>query len=430
MRCARGPLMSTSTLNAARKSAWAIADQALFAGSNFLVSVTLARAVAPAQYGMFSAVYTAFQLLIALHQSAYIEPMLVHGARRTHESFWDYFVGLFRSQALALTLLSLSGLIAAWLLPMNRGMRDVLVVLSVVGPFILSQMLLRRAFYALMEPSRAARVGLVYAAVTAALLTPLLLVGHLSVPVAFGVMGVASLTGSLAALLGLRKWRLMASGHSSSYAIGEWGRYVRWSLPTTLLTWVPGNIYYVALPALKSFAVTGALQATMNLAMPILQVNGAVSVLLVPALVKRLGRGVASYVSLSRLFGAIVLGIAGVYAVLLVVLGPWAIPALYGGVYDIGRVELLSVATVPMGAALVAWVGSALRAMERPDLVMRTYLLSFVFSLVGGVPLMLAFGSLGSVWALSASSLLTGVVMFAVWRAAVAKRMQEPVVIS
>src|SRR3954470_23333844 len=56
---------------------WAIADQGLFAVSNLLVNVLLARGLAPAEYGAFATAYTVLLLVTGFHSALLIEPMLV-----------------------------------------------------------------------------------------------------------------------------------------------------------------------------------------------------------------------------------------------------------------------------------------------------------------------------------------------------------------
>lgn len=60
------PSRLVSVFGWARKGFWAVLDQGLFAGSNFLVSVLLARWLEPASYGAFSVAYSVFLLLDSL----------------------------------------------------------------------------------------------------------------------------------------------------------------------------------------------------------------------------------------------------------------------------------------------------------------------------------------------------------------------------
>src|SRR5690606_1122278 len=61
---------------------WTILDQGLFAGSNFVVNVLLARWLTPEAYGAYTVAFTFFLLLGTFHGGLLIEPMLVFGSGR------------------------------------------------------------------------------------------------------------------------------------------------------------------------------------------------------------------------------------------------------------------------------------------------------------------------------------------------------------
>ena len=69
---------------------WAILDQALFALSNLLVNVLLARWLPPAEYGAFVTAYTVLLLVSVAHSAFLAEPMLVFGSDKYAASFSHY----------------------------------------------------------------------------------------------------------------------------------------------------------------------------------------------------------------------------------------------------------------------------------------------------------------------------------------------------
>src|ERR1035437_4795337 len=74
----------------------AILDQGLFAGSNFLLNVLLARWIAPADYGAFALAYSVFLLLGVFHSALPTGPMLVFGPGKYRERFPEYIGILLR----------------------------------------------------------------------------------------------------------------------------------------------------------------------------------------------------------------------------------------------------------------------------------------------------------------------------------------------
>src|SRR5579862_7068128 len=79
-----------------RKGGFAILDQGLISGSNFLVSVLLARWMAPEQYGAYAVAFGIFVLLSLVYQSLVLEPMAVFGGSSYHHCLKQYLSTLLR----------------------------------------------------------------------------------------------------------------------------------------------------------------------------------------------------------------------------------------------------------------------------------------------------------------------------------------------
>ena len=80
--------------NILRKGTLAVMDQALFSGANFVVSIMLARWLAPAEYGAYSVAFSVFLLFASLHMAIVIEPMMVFGAGKYGSRFPSYLRAL------------------------------------------------------------------------------------------------------------------------------------------------------------------------------------------------------------------------------------------------------------------------------------------------------------------------------------------------
>jgi hypothetical protein len=97
----------------AHKGGFAILDQALFAGTNFLVNVLLARWLEPAQYGAFAVAYAVFLLLTTFHTAVLTEPMLVFGAGKYADRFPQYMGLLISGHCWVASLIALLLAVAA-----------------------------------------------------------------------------------------------------------------------------------------------------------------------------------------------------------------------------------------------------------------------------------------------------------------------------
>ena len=85
----RTPALRTAT-RWATKGSLAILDQALISGSNFLVSICLARWLMPEQYGSYALAFSISLLLTFLYQSLLLEPMAVFSGGAYRKSLRGY----------------------------------------------------------------------------------------------------------------------------------------------------------------------------------------------------------------------------------------------------------------------------------------------------------------------------------------------------
>lgn len=391
------------------KGGTAILDQALFAGSNFLVSVLLARWLPVEQYGAFAVAYTSLQLLFALHASCTSEPLMVYGPGRFAAQQSHY---LSVSTKLALWLgggFCASLLIVALVLGVSGS--DLVAVgffgMAIAGPAILMQRFFRSAFYMRLEPRGAVAGGVLYLLITVGLLWMAASAGLLNLFTGALVMGVSSVVSAV-----YFQRRLRARRDSSGLSLREvasvnW-HYSRWALPAAALTFVPGNLCYLLLPLWSGLEGTARLQAAMNLVLPVLHANGAIAMLLVPAFVtvRRRGGDVAMRRAGWHAF-LLLASTSVVYFVFLVVLGPTVADWLYKGQYaDLDTLIALA-GLLPLAGATVTILAGLTRAMERPRDVFWGYGAAFAFSITGGVALLWRFGVIGAIVGLILSSLLT-----------------------
>ena len=115
------------------KNIWAVADQVLISGGNFLVTVLIARALSPAAFGTFTLVYSALLLANIFQSTLITQPHNVLAADRTGQAYRRYtfntglaqllLVGVEAGLALALTIVAAlrgapSTPLLAWIAPL------------------------------------------------------------------------------------------------------------------------------------------------------------------------------------------------------------------------------------------------------------------------------------------------------------------------
>lgn len=394
------------------RGAASILDQGLFAVSNFVMSILLARWLQPTDYGTFAVAYSLFALLATLHTGFLGEPLLVYGSRR-YEQRRDRYLGTvvrghwFFAGGLCLIVLLVGSVWSS----VSRPTAFAILALAVAAPFMLYRQLGRMASYMILRP----RFAAIAAAIYMILMLPGILLaqraGWLSSGTAFGLMGIASLTSGFWLFTRLRLTRVPLRGNPMLREIlrDHW-RYGKWAAATGMLTWIPTQIYYFMLPVLISLDATAELKAVTNLIMPALHTFTAIGTLLTPALVRIRDR---DYFRRALLAGmAVFLALAVAYWIVLGVFYEPIFRWLYAGQYTTNDRLPWIIGLVPIVAGSVTWLASALRALERPAAVFWSYAMSSAGTVTIGFGLMIWLDLEGAVWGMVAASTITALVMF------------------
>lgn len=409
----------------ADRGAWAIADQGLFASSNFVLNLLLARWLAPAEYGAFALAFAVFLLLSGLHFAFISDPMLVFGASRYHAAPERYLRELLRGHWLFCGAQSLLLAAAGGVLVLARAplVGRAFLALAAASPFVLLCWLLRRACYVRLRTSWAALAGGLYAALMVPGLYLLYRAGALSVASALAVTGMASLAASawLAARLGVRLDGLTArDGATRSAAAGDveageahvrradvrrahW-EYGRWAAGSSALLWTTWGVSTIVVPAWGGLAAAGTLKALANTVLPISHAQASVAAVLVPALVAARRAGNFQHV-LRRAAATFALGCV-LYWLALGALHRPLVHALYGGRYDAASHLLWLFGAIPLVGGMGDVLGSAVRALERPDLLFRAQVGAAAVALTAGVWCVARWGVAGAALAEAGSTVL------------------------
>lgn len=374
------------------KGSFALLDQGLFAGANFILNILLARWLTPGEYGAFAVAFSVFLLLGVFHAAIFTEPMMVFGPGKYRERFPEYLGILLRGHfALMLpgaAILTAMAFLLGW--TYSPAVERAFLGLAIAAPFILLLWLVRRAFYARLQPGWAAAGGGLYMLFLPVCIYALRAMERLSPVTGFLGMGLGSLVVSLLLLIPLNSCRpgVHTNPSVSTVASDHW-RYGRWSLATAGLAWFPTNIYVVLLPAWVGLGEAGALKALINLAMPVLLSISGLSMLLLPVLSRQSEEGgkLSMNKTLRLSFGLFFLG-SGFYLGLLWGLRGAIFQLLYSDKYhEFAGWPLVVVGLWPFGQAITAILGNALRALQRPDHVFWSSVGGSAATLLLGIPL-------------------------------------------
>lgn len=368
-----------------------------------MIKVLLARWMQPATYGAFATAFSISLLFIAFHGALLIEPMLVFGAGKYRANLKPYLGFLFAGHVI-LTVAASILLAAAAPFVWSAGepnMARSLLGLAVSMPFVLILVLVRRAFYIRARPDLAALGGAFYFAFTLALLYILVVLHLLTLFSALVTMGVASILSTLLVLRWLNpQFRdLKNASLTLRQVIKEHWNYGRWAISSALLNWLPGNLYFALLLIFVGIQGNAVLQVSVNLIQPIIQLNSAMALVLLPEMARHFRQ--PDKTTFQRLvglpLGIFVLGSVAYWLFLTLFRQP-IIHHLYNGRYDDHADLLIIAGLLPISAAANSILSTAIRALEYPSIIFWSSLIATIVTFVIGIFLTAIGGVAGALW--------------------------------
>lgn len=409
------------------------ADQALFAISNFAINLLLARWLSDSDYGIFSIAFTLYTFGLIVYNAFTVEPMMVFGSSRFVDQLPRY-LGFLRKSHWKFFWPPIIGVISiAGLSYGNWPVVKVVVLLALASGPLLYLWMLRRSCHLWRRPRFSAEAGLVYI-VTILLVISLLWKASL----------ISATTGVLALMLGAivstvfltsrlklvanlpvgkelaQKAQAVSPESEERDIVKAHLSYGRWAVIANILSWIPGNIYILVIPIFFYDGMAGQLKAVFNVLLPILQFQAAISPIVLPALVRRAkSPGYLKTVFRVSLFMALP-GL--VWMVILRFWGHWVMDLFYAGKYSTSPTILMLFCGGVVLSGVTMVTAASLRAIERPDAVMKGYLGATIACLLLGIPLTKAYGLSGVAWGIIASGLVNFFILAAQILAANKKR--------
>jgi O-antigen/teichoic acid export membrane protein len=400
----------------AKKGGYALADQGLISGSNFLISILLARWLTRDGYGAYAVAFGIFVLLTVLYQSLVLEPMSVFGGSNYRNNLREYLrVLIWLHFSLCGVLCGALGIWVgvAYKLDPHSALPLALAGVTIASPLVLIFGLARRAFYLELTPASAALGALWYCAFAMAGLWLAFHYGLLSAFSAFVAIGAAALATSLLLLRHLRANLRPRTGHIAFAEVcREHWRYGRWALIANVASWVPAYLFYPILSHAAGLVASGQLRALMNLAAPMQQAQTAMALLFLPYASRLRGEGGdRKAASLNWKISLLAVTGATAYWAIIVLFKTSVFHLLYSGKY----MEVAAyLPFVSVGAIL--WAASfgptvVLRALQSPKLVFIAYAVGTAASLIIGIPATYRYGLWGAILGINVADLLSLLLM-------------------
>lgn len=396
----------------AMKGGLALLDQGVFAGSNFVISILLARWLSAEQYGTYAVGFAVFLFLLNFHQALLLEPMLVFGSSVYRNCLRGYMKALLLLH-LGMSVVIVLGLCAsaaiAYQLGQANGLPGALLGIAFAAPALFLFWLAKRTFYLRLSPAPSAAAAVLYCALTMGGLALVYRYTHHLTPFsAFVLMGLGGL-GSSAALLVYLALRLTSSEDAPA-VLDTWRRhwrYGRWALGANAMMWIPINAFYPLLSKFGGLAQAGELKALMNFAAPMLQACAALHTLMIPYASRVLeNRGGAGISVLLRRMTLLCAGCAVPYWIVLLLFQGPAFRMLYSGRYTEVAYLLPVVALASIAGSAFFGPSIVLRSLQSPGLIFAAVSVSSCAAVVVGIPLTRVWGVGGAVWSIVLSETL------------------------
>lgn len=373
---------------------WALVDQATFAIANFLLNIFLARLLVPQDYGVFALVFALYTFVFTLYGSLISEPMLVFGTSRYSDNFSGYIRTLFimhwqLTLPLSLALFLIGGVsqFLGWHL-----VAQACLGLGIVIPTALLAVLVRRAAYPRNQQYLAGLAGVAYLSLVIGAIFLVNRLSTLTSTSAFFIMGVSGLLVGLAVLPSLT----LSAKSLPSYTVWKqhW-EYGSWSMPASLLSWLPWNFPLLVLPIWFGVEATATLRALLNVTSPVMNIVVLNNTLSLPIFTR--ARGTPRFKQLIWIFLGLILLITALNWLLVGVFHRPIVGWLYNGQYLSQSHLLWFLGVLPILDGAIVVFASALRALEKPRDIFRAYLLMTVVLLMLGFPSTKVLGILGTV---------------------------------
>lgn len=263
--------MIKTAVNFARRYShinWALADQTMVSGSNFVTGILLARMLGIAEFGRFTLAWMVVLFVQSIQYAAINAPMMSIGPQQEAADRPAYYGAVFLQQIMFAVLsatITFAGVKASAVFFPDWGVAPLALPLTAVVFFSQIQDFLRRYYFTIETPILSFIGDAVRYLGQITILFGLYFMADWEVTgtIALWVMAGAAMAGGLALLIfvrGLVRPRQFFAG-----AVRRHWHFSKWMVASSLLQWTTGNLFIVAAGIMLGATAVGALKAAQNL---------------------------------------------------------------------------------------------------------------------------------------------------------------------
>lgn len=246
---------------------WALADQALVSGVNFLTGIMLARFLGPEKFGLYTLAWMVVLFFYNLQFVLIISPMTTIGPQHTATKVSAYYSSVLLQQVIFACITSVLIFVGGYFLGISSSQMTKIshlsIHLAVAAFFFQFQMFLRFYFFSREQPIVAFIIDLVSYLGQVILLYWFLQTQRLEDTKM--ILWIVSGTSLLAILIGIPfLGKLSLETKTFFFALARNWTYSKWLFLSTLFQWVSGNSFIVAAGTILGTTAVGALKASQN----------------------------------------------------------------------------------------------------------------------------------------------------------------------
>jgi O-antigen/teichoic acid export membrane protein len=400
------------------------ADQAVFAAGNLAVGLILARRLTHEEFGAFAVAQSVFIAMALFHQSAVLEPMVVHGAPLTRDERPGFIRDMLAVNGLFLLALAaaLSAGLALFGSPASPG-GSAMIAYAAAAPFILTSWTLRRMICLWSSPWRSVVNQAVWLISTLGLMHLLFQAKGASVLTGIVSIGVGACVAVAAAWPEIGRLTLGSGSLSGSGVLKqalELIGYARWSAMTGFLGWLAVSSVYFSTSSIAGAEASARLKFLAYMIAPAMNAQTALNLVCLPFLVRSHRSGPAARAANGAKFILVravyvvppVLNAAGI-----LLFADSVNRFVSGEKYLFDRSAYAAISVYALISACGAAAATELRSMRHPKWVFAGYGLAAAVSYLAAGPLISRSGYLGAVqtWSVSIMCMAVFCTVSAIW---------------
>lgn len=399
---------------------WALADQAVVSGSNFITGIITARTLGVEDFGQFSLAWLVVLFVGSIQHAAINAPMMSLGPKQSSEIVLSYYGAALAQHAAFTALIILITSIAVFIFNIifpSWNLIDISFPLICVILACHTQEFLRRYLFTCRRGAASFSNDLIRYFGQIMLLIGLAWAGPdpMTSTAALWAIMLASLAATLHGVFLLPRFSL--TWHILRETMAEHWHFSRWLTASAILQWASGQLFIVMAGAMLGPAVVGALRAVQNLlGVTHIIFNGLENVIPVQAARELMTGGV---ISLSRYLRRVTACLSIITVLLCAVLSiapSFWLNLLYGSTFsDYGNLlRGFSISYVLIALSLP--LRSGLRALGTTQPIFAAYVWSSIFSVITVIPLVHWNGTSGVISGIISTQLITTWILWRSWR--------------